>query len=228
MRLGGLQKLTLLDFPGLVACTVFTLGCNLRCPFCHNASLVTHPGEGAPLTVEEFFAFLKRRQGLLDGVCVSGGEPFAQPDILEFFAGIKAIGYAVKTDTNGSYPERLREAAARGLLDYVAMDIKNTPEKYAATVGCDAMPGEIQETVSFLLRGSVPYEFRTTVVDELHNEADFADIGRWIAGAPRYFLQHFTDSGDLIGGGLHAADPEKMRACLRAVLPYVPAAKIRG
>ena len=226
MRLGGLMKMTLLDFPGRVACTVFTLGCGFRCPFCHNASLVTHPEES--ITADEFFSFLEKRQGLLDGVCVSGGEPLGQSDLAEFLARIRSLGYATKLDTNGAHPAGLRNLVARGLVDYVAMDIKNSPEKYAKTAGLPVMPAGVAESVAFLRSGAVPYEVRTTVVEELHEPEDFRAIGKWIAEAERYFLQPFIDTGDLVGEGMSAPTPEKMRACLAAVRPYVPAAALRG
>lgn len=226
MRLGGLLKMTLLDFPGRIACTVFTAGCNFRCPFCHNASLVTHLDE--EIAVDDFFSFLKKRQGMLDGVCVSGGEPLMQPEMADFLANIRALGYATKIDTNGAYPDKLRALIEGGLVDYVAMDIKNSPAKYAQTIGLASVPAGVEESVSLLCSGIVPYEFRTTVVDELHEPEDFAAIGQWIAGAPRYFLQKFTDSGDLIGEGLSAPSNEKLRACLAAVAPYVPSASLRG
>ena len=226
MRLGGLLKMTLLDFPGRIACTVFTAGCNFRCPFCHNASLVTHLDE--EIAVDDFFSFLKKRQGMLDGVCVSGGEPLMQPEMADFLREIRALGYATKIDTNGAYPDKLRALIGEGLVDYVAMDIKNSPAKYAQTIGLSSVPAGVEESVALLLSGIVPYEFRTTVVDELHEPEDFAAIGRWIAGAPRYFLQKFTDSGDLIGEGLSAPSNEKLRACLAAVAPYVPSASLRG
>lgn len=226
MRLGGLLKMTLLDFPGRIACTVFTAGCNFRCPFCHNASLVTHLDE--EIAVDDFFSFLKKRQGMLDGVCVSGGEPLMQPEMADFLANIRALGYATKIDTNGAYPDKLRALIEGGLVDYVAMDIKNSPAKYAQTIGLSSVPAGVEESVSLLHLGIVPYEFRTTVVDELHEPEDFAAIGQWIAGAPRYFLQKFTDSGDLIGEGLNAPSNEKLRACLAAVAPYVPSASLRG
>ena len=226
MKLGGLMKMTLLDFPGRIACTVFTAGCDFRCPFCHNASLVLTPEAG--LTEDAFLSFLKKRQGMLDGVCISGGEPLLWPDIAEFIGRIRALGYAVKLDTNGAHPEVLRSLIGAGLLDYVAMDIKNSREKYAKTAGLGDMPQGVEESVSLLLSGIVPYEFRTTVVDELHDVSDFSAIGEWIAGAPRYFLQKFTDSGDLIGEGLSAPSDDKLRACLAAVLPQVPGASLRG
>lgn len=226
MKLGGLAKMTLLDFPGRVGCTVFTQGCGFRCPFCHNASLVTHP-EGE-LAEGEFFDFLKKRRGLLDGVCISGGEPLGQGDLADFIREIRALGYAVKLDTNGAHPRGLIRLVEEGLLDYVAMDIKNSPEKYAMTAGLPTMPEGVLESVRFLLSGVVPYEFRTTVVKELHESSDFAAIGEWIRGAERYFLQTFTDSGDLIGDGLSAPSEETLLACLAAVRPFVPAAALRG
>ncbi len=226
MRLGGLAKMTLLDFPGRVAATVFTAGCGMRCPFCHNASLVTHIEEELPLT--EFFSFLKKRRGLLDGVCITGGEPLLQPDIADFIREIRALGYAVKLDTNGMHPDALAALLDEGLLDYVAMDIKNSRDKYAKTAGLAAMPAGVPESVRLLLSGRVPYEFRTTVVDELHEPSDFAAIGEWIRGAERYFLQCFKDSGDLIGEGFTPPSKEKLAACLAAVRPFVPAAVLRG
>lgn len=226
MHLGGLAKMTLLDFPGRVAATVFTAGCGMRCPFCHNASLVTHVGE--PLPTEEFFSFLEKRRGLLEGVCISGGEPLLQPDIEEFIQRIRALGYAVKLDTNGMYPEKLSGLIDKGLLDYVAMDIKNSREKYAQTAGLPSFPAGVERSVSLLLSGVVPYEFRTTVVEELHTPEDFRAIGEWITGAERYFLQCFTDSGDLIATGYSAPSGEKLHACLSAVRPLVPSAALRG
>ncbi|MBO7292468.1 MAG: radical SAM protein, partial [Clostridia bacterium] len=165
---------------------------------------------------------------MLDGVCITGGEPLLHLDLPGFLARIRALGYATKLDTNGMYPDALRKLVEAGLLDYVAMDIKNSPEKYPATSGLGWMPEGISESVSYLLSGAVPYEFRTTVVDELHEPADFAKIGEWIRGAERYYLQMFTDSGDLIGEGLSAPTPDKMRACLDAVRPFVPSAALRG
>ena len=180
MRIGGLQKLTLLDFPGHVACTVFLHGCNFRCPFCHNAPLVLGTDV---ISEEEILRFLKKRQGLLDGVAITGGEPLLSTGLDALLEKIKALGYRVKLDTNGSFPARLRELIDRQLVDYVAMDIKNTREKYALTAGADGMLPAVEESVRVLLRGLIPYEFRTTVVDELHEPEDFSAIGRWLSGA---------------------------------------------
>ncbi len=227
MILGGLQKLTLLDFPGKTACTVFTLGCNFRCPFCHNASLVR--GRAAQLPEEEFFSFLKKRQGILDGVCVTGGEPTLHPDIEDFLAKIKGLGYAVKLDTNGSNPKALKSIVSKGLCDYVAMDIKNSKSKYLATSGvtkdilCD-----IEESVEFLLSGRVDYEFRTTVVDPFHEKEDFYEIGEWLKGAKKYFLQNFIDSGDLVSDGMKARKKEDLEAFALILQGFVPDVNIRG
>ena len=229
MRLGGLQKMTLLDFPGRVACTVFTVGCNLRCPFCHNSSLVLTP-ELPELSLEEFFAFLRKRQGLLDGVAVTGGEPLLHPELPGFLEQIRALGYAVKLDTNGCFPERLQAVLEAGLADYVAMDVKNSREKYEQTAGVAGILPRVEESVALLRAGKTPFEFRTTLVDELHEPADFTAIGQWIVGTERYFIQGFVDSGDILGGSerFHAASPEKAKACLAAVRQYVPEAQLRG
>ncbi len=229
MRLGGLQKMTLLDFPGRVACTVFTVGCNFRCPFCHNSSLVVSP-ELPELSQDDFFAFLRKRQGLLEGVAITGGEPLLHPDMPEFLEKIRALGYAVKLDTNGAFPDRLKAILDAGLADYVAMDIKNSREKYEDTAGVRGILPAVERSAALLREGETPFEFRTTLVDELHEPADFASIGQWIAGAERYFIQGFVDSGDILAGGdrFHAASPEKARACLEAVRPFVPTAELRG
>ena len=169
MRIQGLQKLTLLDYPGKTACTIFLGGCNFRCPFCHNAALVTGVEDHENFSEEELFDFLKRRQGILDGVCISGGEPLICPDLDELLKKIRDMGYLIKLDTNGSFPERLIRLVEEGLIDQVAMDLKNSREKYARTVGLgqfDVRP--IEESVEYLLEGHVPYAFRTTVVREFH------------------------------------------------------------
>lgn len=225
MRFGGLQKLTLLDFPGHVACTVFTSGCNFRCPFCHNASLVLGRQE---LAQEDILSFLKKRQGLLDGVAITGGEPLLMPDLEDFIRKVRALGFLVKLDTNGSFPARLRALVQAGLVDYVAMDIKNSPQKYAVTAGADGFLPQVEESAAFLLEGHVPCEFRTTVVQELHEPEDFHAIGRWLSGAGQYFLQGFVDSGDLLRQGLHAPDAETMHEYLTIVSQYIPNSQLRG
>ena len=228
MKIHGLQKMTLLDYPGKVACTVFLGGCDFRCPFCHNFELVD--GSAPPVLEDaEFFSFLEKRHGLLDGVAVTGGEPCLRPELPAFLGRIREMGYAVKLDTNGTSPERLRSLVLGGLVQYVAMDIKNSPGKYALTAGVpDAGLERINRSIAFLRQGHVDYEFRTTVVDELHDAADFEAIAKWIEGAPRYFLQPFTDRDSVPTEGFHAPSPELMRAYLRIVQTALPGAEIRG
>lgn len=228
MKVGGLQKLTLLDFPGKVACTVFTVGCNLRCPFCHNASLVTHIQDAVSVTEDDLYSFLKKRAGILDGICVSGGEPTLQKDLPEFLKKLKDLGYLVKLDTNGTSPEILSSLMRDGLVDYVALDIKNSPEKYALTCGNVDLFDKIKGSVSLLLSGNIDYEFRTTVVNGFHEVSDFESIGRFIHGAKRYYLQAFVDSGDLISKDCSGISEEMMRKMLDAVTPFVHSAEIRG
>jgi pyruvate formate lyase activating enzyme len=228
MKIHGLQKMTLLDYPGKVACTVFLGGCDFRCPFCHNFELVD--GSAPPVMEDaEFFSFLEKRHGLLDGVAVTGGEPCLRPELPAFLGRIREMGYAVKLDTNGTSPERLRSLVLGGLVQYVAMDIKNSPGKYALTAGVpDAGLERINRSIAFLRQGHVDYEFRTTVVDELHDAADFEAIAKWIEGAPRYFLQPFTDRDSVPTEGFHAPSPERMRAYLRILQTALPGAEIRG
>ncbi|MDD5948011.1 MAG: anaerobic ribonucleoside-triphosphate reductase activating protein [Oscillospiraceae bacterium] len=229
MILAGMQNLTLLDFPGKTACTVFTYGCNFRCPFCHNASLVTDAKPDMPLDVETVYSYLRKRQGLLDGVCITGGEPLLQRDLEDFIRSIRALGYAVKLDTNGSMPERLIAMCESGLIDMVAMDIKNSPALYASTAGTEQVSVEaVNESVRYLVRGKVSYEFRTTVVQEYHDAESFAVIGKWLQGADAYYLQQFRDSGALICSGLHACSPSQMHQYLEIVQNYIPRAALRG
>ena len=226
MTLNGLLKLTLLDFPGKCACTAFFSGCNFRCPFCHNAALVR--GEGENISEEEFFKFLSRREGVLDGVCITGGEPLLQRDIADFMRRIKEMGFAVKLDTNGSFPEKLKGLVKEGLVDYVAMDIKSSPEGYGRAAGCPVNLERVRESVDFLLSGAVDYEFRTTVATGAVLFSDMEGIGELIRGAKRYFLQGFVDSGDLLGEGVGAYSKEEMEEMLAAVKKYVPTAELRG
>lgn len=229
MKIHGLQKLTLLDYPGKVACTVFTGGCNFRCPFCHNATLVLRPSDAENIDPHEFFSFLQKRRGVLDGVCITGGEPLLQDGMADFLARIKEEGFSVKLDTNGSFPEKLKALAAAGLIDYVAMDIKNSKERYAETIG---QPGfdlsSIEESVRFLLTGTVPYEFRTTVTREFHNKESLLDAAKWIAGCQRYFLQCFTDSGDLLADSVTGYTKAEMESLVQAVRAVIPVTELRG
>lgn len=238
MRIEGLQKLTLLDYPEKVACTIFTAGCNFRCPFCHNASLVIgNRGNIIPIesqkngeyTEEEILEFLKKRKGILDGVCVTGGEPLIQPDLEAFIGKIKELGYLVKLDTNGSFPEKLKKLVENKAIDYVAMDIKNCLPKYGETIGVpdyDTQP--IEESAAFLMEGKIPYEFRTTVTKEFHTEEDIYRIREWLSPDSPYYLQQFVDSGDIIQSGLHAPEEETMKRWAEILREKMPGTRLRG
>ena len=225
----GLQKLTLLDFPGKLACTVFVSGCNFRCPFCYNAPLVFGEKEAClNLPEEEFFAFLKSRQGILEGVCITGGEPLLY-DLEDFIFRIRALGFAVKLDTNGSFPEKLGDLIEKGLLDYVAMDVKNALSRYGETVGLpDFDPASVKRSIDLLKRGSVPFEFRTTVCREFHTEKEFREIAELISGAPRYFLQNYNPEGVHIGKELTPYNKEELEAFLPLFAGRVGQVELRG
>ena len=228
MLIKGFQKLTLLDFPGRTACTVFTGGCNYRCPFCHNAVLVTG-NDGEYYTEEEIFEHLEKRRGIIDGVAVTGGEPLLQKDIESFLYEIKDRGFAVKLDTNGSFPEKLEGILQLGLADYVAMDIKNRPEKYAETVGLEKFDiAPVRRSIDLLMNSGVEYEFRTTVVSDFHTADDIEALAEWIKGAKRYFLQNFVDSGNLIDGSCTGVSPSTMREMLERAKKFIPEAQLRG
>ena len=228
MKIHGLQKMTLLDYPGRVACTVFLGGCDMRCPFCHNAELID--GTAAPIMEEEeLLRFLEKRKGLLDGVAFTGGEPTLRKDLPDLLRKVKAMGYPVKLDTNGMHPDMLRALLEEELIDYVAMDIKNSPEKYALTAGLDSLDlGPVFESIEILKNSSIEYEFRTTVVDELHNADDFEAIGKMIAGARAYFMQAFTDRDTVVYGNFHAPTKKCMESYLSVVQKYVPNSELRG
>ena len=230
MKISGLQKVTLLDFPGLVACTVFTAGCNLRCPFCQNASLVL-PGQApAELETEELLAFLRKRQGLLDGVAVTGGEPLLHPELPELLGQIRDLGYKIKLDTNGTLPDRLGRVLEAGLVDRVAMDIKNSPEKYPETVGVpgfDVAP--VMDSAALLMESGLAFEFRTTVVHPLHQPEDFVRIGEWLRGDEEYYLQQYTDAGEVIAPeGLGTWSRRAMESFSDTLRPYIPRVALRG
>lgn len=228
MKIKGIQKLTLLDYPGRLAATVFLGGCNLRCPFCHNASLVVRGGSDE-ISEDELFEFLGSRAGKLSGVCVTGGEPTLNPSLPSFINKIRALGYSVKLDTNGTNPDMLEQLIRDGLIDYVAMDIKSSPERYAAVSGVPGLDiSAVERSVRLLLDGKVEYEFRTTVVRELHTFDDIDAIGRWIRGARAYFLQPFKDSGDIIKDGFSSYSEAEISDLLAIARVYIPNAQIRG
>ena len=230
MIISGLQKMTLLDYPGRVACTVFLQGCNFRCPFCHNSGLLG-AAQYDTIPVEELLDFLRKRVGILDGVCITGGEPTLQSDLPELLRQIKALGYTIKLDTNGSRPDMLKALVSEKLIDYVAMDIKNCPDRYAETVGLPKMPDGVEESIRFLMEGAVDYEFRTTVVEEFHSEENILAMGKWLAqwGKPKkLFLQPYVDRDSVLEQGLHTPDDEKLRRFEAITAPYAEFVALRG
>ncbi len=228
MRIHGFQKLTLLDFPGKMACIVFTGGCNFVCPFCHNSRLIADK-DLPSIAEEEVSDYLKKRAGILEGVVISGGEPLLQPDLKEFLTKIKALGYPVKLDTNGSIPDRLEELVNAGLIDYIAMDIKNSPAKYALTAGLESIDiGKIKRSVEIIMNSGIDYEFRTTVIKEFHEQADFEKIGRWLTGAKAFFLQNFRDSEGVVYDGLHPVSKNDLIDAKNILNRYIVNVSIRG
>lgn len=229
MIINGFLKMTLLDFPGHVACTVFTAGCNMRCPFCHNASLVTDINPDERVSKDYIIDFLKKRKGLLDGVAITGGEPLLHSDIGGFIGEVRALGFAVKLDTNGTFPDKLALLTESGVIDYVAMDIKNCPEKYAETIGVPSFDiAPIKESIKILMTGNTDYEFRTTVVRQFHDIDSIEKAANLISGAKRYFLQSFTDSGNLIGQNLTGVPKDEMLKMAQAAQKYVKYTSVRG
>lgn len=228
MNIAGLQKLTLLDYPGHTACTVFLAGCNFCCPFCHNAELI-NPFSAPPLMDEtELLEFLKKRQGLLDGVCISGGEPTLQKNLPQFLQQIKNLGFQIKLDTNGTMPDVIKNLADKNLINYIAMDIKASPENYHNLTGVATNLDAVKESVEFIKFCGIEYEFRTTVVKNLHTLADFTKIGKWLKNARAYFLQPFVNRNTVKIQGLAAPDEEELHNYLKEIQKYIPNAKIRG
>ena len=225
--IGGLQKVTLLDFPGKVACTVFLTGCNLRCPYCHNPDLVLTKDNGKYISEKEFFEFLLSRKGKLDGVCITGGEPTLYPNLTNLIRRIREMGFLVKLDSNGTAPEILKPLLREKLLDYVAIDIKNAPSQYAETCGADVIE-YVEKSVALLKSSNIDYEFRTTVCHPFHSPKCMEEIGRWLRNAKRYYIQPFVDSGNLLGSGVSVMTKSELEMLLNAVKPFIPAAELRG
>lgn len=225
--IGGLQKVTLLDFPGKVACTVFLTGCNLRCPYCHNPDLVLTKDNGKYISEKEFFEFLLSRKGKLDGVCITGGEPTLYPNLTNLIRRIREMGFLVKLDSNGTVPEILKPLLREKLLDYVAIDIKNAPSQYAETCGADVIE-YVEKSVALLKNSNIDYEFRTTVCHPFHSPKCMEEIGRWLRNAKRYYIQPFVDSGNLLGSGVSVMTKSELETLLNAVKSYIPAAELRG
>lgn len=229
MKVFGIQKLTLLDYPGRIGCTVFSGGCNFRCPFCQNSDLVFLSENSKEVDPYDMMNFLSKRKTVLDGVCISGGEPLLQENLEAFLVLLKQFNYDIKIDTNGSYPEKLKELVDKKLIDYVAMDIKNAPNRYGETIGIENYDIEpIKQSVEYLLSNAVPYEFRTTLVKEFHQEEDMIEIGKWIQGASQYYLQNFEDNEKVIRPGLHALNEETMLSFQTLMNTYVDKCELRG
>lgn len=244
MLICGFNKTTLLDYPEHVAATVFLGGCNFRCPFCQNRDLLLHPANFADFTEEEILEHLKKRRSMLTGVCVSGGEPTIYKELPDFLARIKELGYLIKLDTNGTNPEMLRQLYDAKLIDYVAMDIKTGPSDYAHVAGLSEVENSIftasgqnlfekvRESVHFLMNETDPsvftYEFRTTVVRELHSEHSFEEIGKWISGANRYYLQSYKDNENVLCPGFHAYSKEELETFADFLRPRIPSVSLRG
>jgi len=224
----GMEKLSLVDFDDNLTATLFMAGCPFRCPFCHNGDLVLHPEKAEPIPFTEILAYLKKRQGVLDAVCITGGEPTLMPDLEDKIRAIRDLGYRIKLDSNGFQPHVLENLIGKGLLDYVAMDIKNCPEKYDLTIGTHVDLDLIERSIRLLMNSGIGYEFRTTTIEEFHSEEDIEKLARWIQGASRYFLQKYIDSENCIQHYFHAISPQKADRYLQIVRKYVPNAQLRG
>lgn len=228
MKLCGLQKTTLLDFPGHVAATIFLGGCNFRCPFCHNSELIGSEAK-SEFSEEEILSFLRKRKGILEGVCITGGEPTLSEDLEAFIRKIRELGYLIKLDTNGYRPEVLKRLVLNGLLDYVAMDIKAGRENYSRAAGVwNIKIKNIEESAAFLLGGILPFEFRTTAVKGIHSLEDFMDIGDWLAGCPHYYLQNYVDSDQVLCPGFQSFSREELDSFINILKPLIPNAMLRG
>lgn len=230
MQIHGLNKTTLLDYPKHLAATLFTGACNFRCPFCQNASLVLHPATEPVIPTEEVLDYLKKRSGILEGVCITGGEPTLQPDLADFLMQIRDLGLLIKLDTNGYRPDTLQELLSAGLLDYIAMDIKSAPARYAEAAGMQHFDFDlIARSVDLIRTSGLPYEFRTTAVRELISPEDFLAIGQWLSGSDAYYLQGFQDSGDLIApAGLSGWTRAELEPICQQLRPYFGTVDIRG
>lgn len=229
MKIYGYQKTTLLDYPGHVAATIFTAGCNFKCPFCHNADLLLSPDSSTLVLEEEIFAFLKKRRNILSGICITGGEPSLQPDLSDFILKVRDLGYKIKLDTNGYRPEILFHLLQNDLLDYIAMDIKSGYSHYKTIAGIpDLNMDLIKESISIIESSKTDYEFRTTVVKELHSEQDFHEISEMLSANSPYYIQSFQDSGNILTPGLSSCDTDTLKHYLSIVSAKLSHAALRG
>lgn len=229
MNVFGMEKLSMVDYDGKIVATIFTGGCNFRCPFCHNSSLVLDYQTLSKIDEQEVLTYLEKRKGLLDGVCVSGGEPTLQKDLSLFLEKVKKLGYSIKLDTNGTNPNAVKSLKENGLVDYFAMDIKNSKEDYAKIIGFDSYDTtNVEKTVELFLGGDYDYEFRTTLIKEYHSMQNIKAIGEWIKGAKKYFLQKYIDSDTCILGGLSAISESVAKEYVSLLKNYIPNTNLRG
>lgn len=229
MKIGGLQKTSLIEFPGHLSCIIFVQGCNFKCPYCHNPELVL-PEKFLPLLdTSDVLSFLEKRRKYLDGVVITGGEPLCDDGLLPFIRKVKEMGYAVKLDTNGSLPEVLKEILKEKLLDYIAMDIKGPVEKYSTIAGVNVNVEKIKESISLIMKGNIPYEFRTTVVKEMLGIYEFEGIGNLIKGASLYYLQRFVPSKAVDPSTLsyHTYSDKEFEEIRTIMLKYVKRCEVR-
>jgi len=227
----GIQKTTLIDFPGKVACTLFLPKCNFRCPFCYNKQLVFDKSTGVEIPEKDALQFLDKRKGFLDGICITGGEPLLHEGIVSFCKKVKDLGLLVKLDTNGSKPALLKELLEQGLLDYVAMDIKACKASYDKAAGIKVDIGAIEQSIEAIRKSSVDYEFRTTVVPSLHSEDCLLRLGNWLSGSKRLFLQQFDSEMPLLDSSLEgskAYDNPKLQEFAKILQPFFGEVKLRG
>lgn len=228
MKVFGFEKLSMVDFPGHLCCTVFTGGCNFKCPFCQNSDLVKMQNL-REINQDEIFSYLSKRKGVIDSVCVSGGEPTIYPDLEQFIAKIKSLGFLVKLDTNGTNYEMLKHLIEKNLVDYVAMDIKNSLSAYGETAGTNFVDLEnIKKSVELLKRNLVDYEFRTTLVKQFHSTSTITEMANWLNGAKRIFLQHFVDNGTCLQKGLNEVEKQDAEKFLDILKNHVNHVELRG
>ncbi len=229
MNIGGLNKTTLLDYPEHLAAVIFLDNCNFRCPFCHNKNLVTEVSSSEVISESDVLTFLEKRRGILEGVCITGGEPTLSKDLPAFIEKIKNMGYLIKLDTNGYRPDILKYLCDSKLIDYVAMDIKNSPKKYMETSGLNSIDlNRIEDSINFLMNGTIDYEFRTTIVKELHQEDDFLEIGKWISNCKAYYLQNYKETSGVISPGFTSYSKNELLDFQKLLLPLIPSTILRG
>lgn len=228
MKIVGLQKLSMVDYDGHIATTIFTSGCNFACPFCHNSSLVTNISQNEEIDINDIFAHLKKRKGIIDAVVISGGEPTLQPDLIDFIRSLKEYNVFIKLDTNGTKPKVIKNLIENNLIDYIAMDIKNSPEKYITTTGRDVDIDAIKTSIEYIIKSNIDHEFRTTLVEEFHNTSDIVDMSKMLIGAKKWRLQKFVDNDNCIMAGLHKINKDKANEMLNIAKKYIPNTALRG